>query len=103
MKLTSFFALFFILLLSLSSLLAAAPDMYKYWLPDNNWAFELDISGFEIEVQQIRDDIKGRFCSANDNEHQIVLSLFMEPVPIGITAEEYRDIISNHAHEILFE
>lgn len=83
-----------LLLFPAISLRAAEPDMYKFWLPDNNWAFELDISGFEIELQQIRDDIKGRFCSANDNEHQIVLSLFMEPVPPGITPEAYRDSLA---------
>jgi tetratricopeptide (TPR) repeat protein len=84
-----------LLLLTTLCLPAAArqgePDVRRVAVPGEKWAMELSLPGFKVERDEVRGDGKGRMLMAGDERTGYVVSVFLEPVPHGETAEQLRD------------
>ena len=58
--------------------IAAGPDTYRMKLPDTVWAVSIDLTGFEIDREEMRDDETGAMVGATNPETGVILSLFLE-------------------------
>jgi tetratricopeptide (TPR) repeat protein len=69
-----------------------ADDSLTLWLPEKSWAVKSDGRNFELSVHEFLPDLQGENLQAENKQNGLVMSVFLEPAKIKITASEYRTL-----------
>ena len=81
------------LLFVLSAGIAQSAELgqFHFWLPNNTFAFEANLTGFNSQGQDVAPDLNGRSLSADADQHRILLTVHLDPETDGLTAAQLRD------------
>lgn len=71
--------------------IAQEPERLHLWLPGNDWAFEIDLSGFNIQKQDLSPELDGRSVMAASENKRVLVSVILSPSINGLSSIEYRD------------
>jgi tetratricopeptide (TPR) repeat protein len=89
--------LFWCLLFCTTAALADEPHPVSLWLPDQNWKFEIDLKGFNIDDFQYGPDFDAISLWAAREDSLMLLTLFIEPTLEKVTCNQRRDLFLKHS------
>lgn len=89
------------LILPGATMAADEPFLMNLWLPDNDWAFQIDLTGFRITAQHISPESTGRTLAAEDDAQRVNFSVTLEPNERNWTAVRVRDEYVKHLEKDL--